>query len=622
MVNARFNYEGTPVTMNLGLPLIDGEYTGNGESDEKEAGSGPCFNKILETLETYGITMIDEVNKSVYEVENFPAVGVGVSEQCRSAVFDGEYCYNGAGEKNVKFLFRDPVRGYGDSTFITTHDAPHSTDLLKDDGASVLGGDYVRTTVHTTVKAIYSHFSRSPHRCRGLCALAAEWGVEQKQLHYLFEVRFVASEVLVLSHFLADLPAIVMYLRDEKDDADTSAETRAKIIGWLRTITQFKFVANMIVQLDIDAALKSFSVATQSDSLLVINYPGVRADFREKLRSLTSSLGQKARGSLADLSTGVLRATVAKKFSTRVVAGEEGDDVACDHVETLGDGTVRSKLVLKLSGCPRGEAATKEALLKYQAPDIRAMLDNFDARIVDVPLYGKFSELFNFEKMGIKSAEGAAFEQYLDGGGDAVEWLVKHMYPMLDPGEVKTQFLRVKIFVKENHDLFYDEDLPQPEWTDARKRKHVPKPRLRICGRGSIFEHLYRNPNVTGGPIEQYLHIADDMISRSVTQCDTERVGSNMNLIKTKLRTVLADSTFAALVFLSFNLPWLHEIDVKLLVKAWKEAGHKLPINKNDADSLVLTRLRCRDSDSRGFFLKTGHSFKPTDFQFLRTSDQ
>ena len=94
------------------------------------------------------------------------------------------------------------------------------------------------------------------------------------------------------------------------------------------------------------------------------------------------------------------------------------------------------------------------------------------------------------------------------------------------------------------------------------------------------------------------------MICRSVTQCDTERVGGNMNLIKTKKRTQLGDKVYSDVVFLSFNLGWLHETDVKLLVTAWKESGHKLPIKKNDAESIILGRIRRRDSHNRGLFLK------------------
>lgn len=130
------------------------------------------------------------------------------------------------------------------------------------------------------------------------------------------------------------------------------------------------------------------------------------------------------------------------------------------------------------------------------------------------------------------------------------------------------------------------------------------------------MEALFCTPNVTGLPIEMYLHLADYMIAYDVKSADVERVGSHMQLIKTKLRTTLADQTFKSLVFLSFNLPHLHEIDVDALVEAWKSAGHRLPINSNEADSAVLSRMRSADSFT--FFLKKGNGFRPPDYEFLQ----
>ena len=53
--------------------------------------------------------------------------------------------------------------------------------------------DYVKTTIHPTIKAIYSHYSRSPHKLRRLLRrvgdLADGDGDVFRQLHYLFEVR-------------------------------------------------------------------------------------------------------------------------------------------------------------------------------------------------------------------------------------------------------------------------------------------------------------------------------------------------------------------------------------------------------------------------------------------------
>ena len=277
MVNIRVNHEGTPVTFNLGLEPVAAPFLDNADVpegrvlDEAEAGGFVCFNLFLGSLEKYGVTLIcPEKNISLYETENFPGVGVGVAEQLRSTVFDGEPVYNGGGPKSVKGLMRDPARGYGDVTHITEHDPPHSGDLLKADACAAVAANYLILTVHKIIKEIYSHFSRSPQRCRGLCRLAAAWGVELQKSHYLFEVRFVASEALVLENFLEDLPVLVLYLQEEK--ARAAPEISRKIVAWLRVITGFKFVGMIVTQLDIDNVLSSFSVATQSDTLLVMDY--------------------------------------------------------------------------------------------------------------------------------------------------------------------------------------------------------------------------------------------------------------------------------------------------------------------------------------------------------------
>ena len=110
----------------------------------------------------------------------------------------------------------------------------------------------------------------------------------------------------------------------------------------------------MITQLNIDFALKSFLIATQSDSLPAINYPGVWDDFKTRLKDLVTSLGYKGKARFAELSKGELRATVAKKIAKRVVSDEDENDVICSHVDTNGDGTVNSKLVLKLANAPSG----------------------------------------------------------------------------------------------------------------------------------------------------------------------------------------------------------------------------------------------------------------------------
>lgn len=65
--------------------------------------------------------MCSTKNVSLYEHPNFPPVthGVptGIAAQVRVASADGEACFQSTGENNVKALWKDPVRGYGDKTF-------------------------------------------------------------------------------------------------------------------------------------------------------------------------------------------------------------------------------------------------------------------------------------------------------------------------------------------------------------------------------------------------------------------------------------------------------------------------------------------------------------------------
>ena len=86
MVGVRVNYNGTPVTFNTGRPVVGTEYIGDSivDSDEKEANSGACFNKIFETIERCGAVLIYENKKSCYEAETYSAIGVDISEQLRS----------------------------------------------------------------------------------------------------------------------------------------------------------------------------------------------------------------------------------------------------------------------------------------------------------------------------------------------------------------------------------------------------------------------------------------------------------------------------------------------------------------------------------------------------------
>ena len=101
------------------------------------------------------------------------------------------------------------------------------------------------------------------------------------------------------------------------------------------------------------------------------------------------------------------------------------------------------------------------------------------------------------------------------------------------------------------------------------------------------------------------------MISFMWQSCNAERAGSHMNRTKTLERTGLHDDIFDSLMFCTFNMPFLHEIDFDLLMKAWEKAGHKSGTFKGiDGDSLDSSSKvikRQLEKKSSTFLFKTNH---------------
>jgi hypothetical protein len=140
-------------------------------------------------------TLIWPMQLKVVLIKKDPATGnktvsnltaSGYSEQIRSCAFDGEACYQGK-KKGVAAYMHNRDIGVGDKTITVIHDPAHASELLKEDSLPKTG--YVLTIVHVFIKAIYSHFSRSGKKLRGLMRLAEKWGAEYHQLHHLFPVR-------------------------------------------------------------------------------------------------------------------------------------------------------------------------------------------------------------------------------------------------------------------------------------------------------------------------------------------------------------------------------------------------------------------------------------------------
>jgi hypothetical protein len=144
---------------------------------------------------------------------------IGHSEQFRSTATDGEACYSGSGPTlSVRARLKGD-HGLSDQTHSHIHDLAHCDDLLIQDAHKA--ELHILDVIHPLLKAVYSHFSKSPHKYRHMMALVEKWGAEDlfRKLHYLFEVRFVASEHIAISNFLASYVAIVEALKAELEAA-------------------------------------------------------------------------------------------------------------------------------------------------------------------------------------------------------------------------------------------------------------------------------------------------------------------------------------------------------------------------------------------------------------------
>ena len=98
---------------------------------------------------------------------------------------------------------------------------------------------------------------------------------------------------------------------------------------------------------------------------------------------------------------------------------------------------------------------------------------------------------------------------------------------------------------------------------------------LVLTGAGSVFETLFTRSDVCTKPIPDLLHIADYMIAFMWQSCNGERAASHINLVKSKERTLLADDTFDEIVFNTFNMPEIHEVDFPSIIKKWVADGRK-----------------------------------------------
>jgi len=244
------------------------------------------------------------------------AFGVRRDVQSKTYSFDGEAVYQGEKEGCKGQLLKE------DSTRCIIHDPPHATDLLKDGMRQHFR--YI-DTVHETIRGIYSLYSRSAKRHKGLEATAAELGVDLAQLHYVFEVRMVESETIALKNFLIDLPVIAADLESMIEEArgttDSTSVHIAKCKMWLRRITEFKFVAVCLVLLDVNIVTRRFSKGTQADDAVVVDLIPLLSSYEATIKQYADgTFGPKIRHNLANLCQGRYGSVQLKRVPGRAAA--------------------------------------------------------------------------------------------------------------------------------------------------------------------------------------------------------------------------------------------------------------------------------------------------------------
>ena len=88
-------------------------------------------------------------------------------------------------------------------------------------------------------------------RTRAFEDIAEQMGITLKQIHYLFAIRFVESEYRCFINFMHDYGAIVEYLKHFLTLVGEDSTKKCEVRGWLRKLNECKFVAVMLMPVDV-----------------------------------------------------------------------------------------------------------------------------------------------------------------------------------------------------------------------------------------------------------------------------------------------------------------------------------------------------------------------------------
>jgi len=220
----------------------------------------------------------------------------------------------------------------------------------------------------------------------------------------------------------------------------------------------------------------------------------------------------------------------------------------------------------------------------YQKMMVDELLNNLEQRLPIPEVVFKFRDALDFSRM--PHDENGDF---LVWGDDALKWIVNNKLKHLDIGTVMDQAMHMRIFIAENWDRWVKKTTTM---TDAGEEEEVRKFDLAALYETIFSEHVLPSPT----PPHQFLEVLDYSIAFRFTQCDTERLGRTMNLMKTSARASLGDEHFEQSVFIAYNAPRTHDINITKLVLEW-EKKHHLALQKDSrrtgARSLeVISRMK------------------------------
>ena len=519
------------------------------------AGGRACFDKIDNTLQVRaGIDLHADVREN------------GQTIQVRSHNFDGEAVYQGQ-HSGVKHYLHH-ADGIGDPTQYVGWDPCHDQDLAN----GALGTDeitYISETIDKTVKEVYAHFSRSPQKLRGLEDMAESLGISLKQLHYLFEVRFIESQIKAYTAFIHDIPIIVQTLETDLSfnaaNGGPKQDKRRKMQKWCSTMTSLKFVSMLGCLLDVHTISKIYSKKCQSDTMFVLDLPTYREQLMESIDRLTTS----APGQLF----------VENGFVKKYLPGwKVGKHVSKDGVEVK----------IKLQGRPANTTISDYALArtKHYLDEIASeLLDLLKEKLLPPPISFRLREMFDVRRMAFINNNNENAGSLDTHGHDAIDWIVLNEFKHLDATQLKYDLKLFLTHVQKNKATF--------EMYTTKKKEGKPRTNFnRTIDLSGVFE--YFSTNSTAGEMKQLVEVIDYVLSFATGSCAVERLGRVMNLTKTSLRAALGDEIFFHLIFLKFQMPALEDFDWERILTKWYADGHMNAVsNARDMDDgLVMKRRR------------------------------